>query len=107
MPADAPSQVTRTRSGEAATFLEAVSEALWEEMERDERVFLMGEDIGAYGGAFKVTRGFLDRFGPSRVIDTPSRRGDSPGLRRGPRTWASDPSWRCSSWTSSPRPMTS
>ncbi|MFW6199330.1 MAG: alpha-ketoacid dehydrogenase subunit beta [Gemmatimonadota bacterium] len=56
---------------EPATFLEAVAEALWEEMERDDRVFLLGEDIGVYGGAFKVTRGFLERFGEDRVIDTP------------------------------------
>jgi 2-oxoisovalerate dehydrogenase E1 component beta subunit len=53
------------------TYLEAVRQALWEEMERDERVFLLGEDIGVFGGAFKITRGFLDRFGPDRVIDTP------------------------------------
>ena len=51
--------------------LEAISEALFEEMERDPSVFLMGEDIGEYGGAFKVTRGFLDHFGSERVIDTP------------------------------------
>jgi 2-oxoisovalerate dehydrogenase E1 component beta subunit len=54
-----------------ATYLIAIAEALWEEMERDERVFMLGEDIGVYGGAFKVTEGFLDRFGPDRVIDTP------------------------------------
>jgi 2-oxoisovalerate dehydrogenase E1 component beta subunit len=54
-----------------ATYLIAIAEALWEEMERDERVFMLGEDIGAYGGAFKVTEGFVDRFGPDRVIDTP------------------------------------
>jgi 2-oxoisovalerate dehydrogenase E1 component beta subunit len=53
------------------TYLEAVRQALAEEMERDERVFLMGEDIGEYGGAFKVTAGFLERFGADRVIDTP------------------------------------
>jgi pyruvate/2-oxoglutarate/acetoin dehydrogenase E1 component len=53
------------------TLLEAIREALWEEMERDPNVFLLGEDIGAYGGAFKVTDGFLERFGPDRVIDTP------------------------------------
>jgi 2-oxoisovalerate dehydrogenase E1 component beta subunit len=52
------------------TILEAVRAALWEEMERDERVFLIGEDIGAYGGAFKVTDGFRKRFGPDRVVDT-------------------------------------
>jgi 2-oxoisovalerate dehydrogenase E1 component beta subunit len=53
------------------TYLEALKQGLWEEMERDERVFLLGEDIGAYGGAFKVTDGFLERFGAKRVIDTP------------------------------------
>jgi 2-oxoisovalerate dehydrogenase E1 component beta subunit len=54
-----------------ATYLVAVAEGLWEEMERDERVFLLGEDIGVYGGAFKVTEGFIERFGPERVMDTP------------------------------------
>jgi len=53
------------------TFLEAIREGLVEEMERDPSVFLMGEDIGAYGGAFKVTEGLLQRFGEERVIDTP------------------------------------
>ena len=53
------------------TYLEAIREAMWEEMERDPRVLLLGEDIGVYGGAFKVTQGFLERFGRERVIDTP------------------------------------
>jgi 2-oxoisovalerate dehydrogenase E1 component beta subunit len=53
------------------TFLEAIREGLIEEMERDPSVFLIGEDIGAYGGAFKVTEGLLQRFGEARVIDTP------------------------------------
>ena len=53
------------------TYLEAIRQGMWEEMEADERVFMLGEDIGAYGGAFKVTVGFLERFGASRVIDTP------------------------------------
>ena len=53
------------------TYLEAIRQALWEEMDRDERVFMLGEDIGVYGGAFKVTKGFLEKFGPERVIDTP------------------------------------
>src|SRR5215468_1105788 len=53
------------------TFLEALRQGLWEEMERDDRVFMLGEDIGAYGGAFKVTDGFQKKFGESRVIDTP------------------------------------
>ena len=53
------------------TYLEAIREALFEEMARDENVFCLGEDIGAYGGAFKVTDGLQERFGVSRVIDTP------------------------------------
>ncbi len=53
------------------TYLEAIRQGLWEEMERDESVMLMGEDIGVYGGAFKVTKGFSERFGERRVIDTP------------------------------------
>ncbi|MFQ5595093.1 MAG: alpha-ketoacid dehydrogenase subunit beta [Anaerolineae bacterium] len=53
------------------TYLQAISDALWEEMERDPSVFLLGEDIGVYGGAFKVTKGFIDHFGPKRVLDTP------------------------------------
>jgi pyruvate/2-oxoglutarate/acetoin dehydrogenase E1 component len=53
------------------TYVDAIREGLWEEMERDDRVFLLGEDVGIYGGAFKVTKGMLDRFGNLRVIDTP------------------------------------
>ena len=53
------------------TYLEALREGITEEMARDDSVFCMGEDIGAYGGAFKVTDGLLERFGESRVIDTP------------------------------------
>ena len=54
-----------------ATYLEAIREAMWEEMKSDSSVFIMGEDIGAYGGAFRVTEGFLAEFGGDRVIDTP------------------------------------
>jgi 2-oxoisovalerate dehydrogenase E1 component beta subunit len=53
------------------TYLEAIREGLWEEMERDPNVFLLGEDIGIYGGAFKVTAGFIEHFGEKRVVDTP------------------------------------
>ena len=53
------------------TYLEAIRQGIWEEMDRDPTVFCLGEDIGIYGGAFKVTDGFIDRFGPERVIDTP------------------------------------
>jgi 2-oxoisovalerate dehydrogenase E1 component beta subunit len=54
-----------------ATLVEAIRQGIWEEMERDERVFVIGEDVGMYGGAFKVTEGLLDEFGEDRVIDTP------------------------------------
>jgi pyruvate dehydrogenase E1 component beta subunit len=50
---------------------EAISQALWEEMERDERVFIMGEEVGVWGGTYAVTRGFYDHFGEKRVKDTP------------------------------------
>jgi 2-oxoisovalerate dehydrogenase E1 component beta subunit len=53
------------------TYLEAIRSALIDEMARDERVFVLGEDVGAYGGAFKVTEGLQARFGEQRVVDTP------------------------------------
>ncbi len=53
------------------TYVEAISDALREELRRDPRVFLLGEDIGVYGGAFKVTKGFLEEFGAERILDTP------------------------------------
>jgi 2-oxoisovalerate dehydrogenase E1 component beta subunit len=53
------------------TYLEAIRQGIWEEMERDPSVFLLGEDIGVCGGAFKVTAGMLEKFGAERVIDTP------------------------------------
>ena len=53
------------------TYVEAIRQGIWEEMERDQRVFILGEDVGVYGGAFKVTEGMLERFGDLRVIDTP------------------------------------
>ncbi len=53
------------------SYLEAIRLAMFEEMQKDERVFVIGEDVGTYGGAFRVTAGFLDAFGPKRVIDTP------------------------------------
>src|SRR6059036_1869155 len=53
------------------TYLQAISDGLRTEMRRDERVFVIGEDVGVYGGAFKVTLGFQEEFGPWRVIDAP------------------------------------
>jgi pyruvate/2-oxoglutarate/acetoin dehydrogenase E1 component len=60
-----------TAHGPEISYLDAIREGLLEEMERDPNVFLLGEDIGAYGGAFKVTDGVMKRFGEARVIDTP------------------------------------
>jgi pyruvate/2-oxoglutarate/acetoin dehydrogenase E1 component len=59
------------REEKAVTYLEALRQGLWEEMEADEAVFILGEDVGLYGGAFKLTEGFRARFGEDRVIDTP------------------------------------
>jgi len=53
------------------TYRDAIREALWQELEADPRVFLLGEDIGIHGGGFAVTKGLYDRFGPDRVRDTP------------------------------------
>src|SRR6188768_1037402 len=53
------------------TYLQAISDGMRQEMRADERVFVMGEDIGVFGGAFKVTDGFIEEFGEKRVMDTP------------------------------------
>src|SRR6267143_361712 len=63
--------MTTAAAGREVTYLEAISQALDEEMARDERVFLMGEDIGPYGGAFRITEGFQQKYGEWRVLDTP------------------------------------
>jgi 2-oxoisovalerate dehydrogenase E1 component beta subunit len=73
-PADPPSADEGAQQpGETGvlTYLEAISDALREEMRRDETVFCIGEDIGAFGGAFKVTDGFIEEFGAARVLDAP------------------------------------
>jgi pyruvate/2-oxoglutarate/acetoin dehydrogenase E1 component len=70
----AETQQTRepaTAGGRQLTYLQAISEGLRDEMRRDETVFCLGEDIGAFGGAFKVTAGFIEEFGAERVLDTP------------------------------------
>jgi 2-oxoisovalerate dehydrogenase E1 component beta subunit len=81
--AEIPEHLRKTKRGEPVTVLEAISEALFEEMSADDRVFLLGEDIGVYGGAFKVTRGFLELFGAERVIDTPIAEGGFTGAAAG------------------------
>jgi pyruvate dehydrogenase E1 component beta subunit len=65
------------------TMREAISQALWEEMERDERVFILGEEVGVWGGTYAVTRGFYDRFGAERVRDTPIAEGVIVGAANG------------------------
>ncbi|MGD8554395.1 MAG: alpha-ketoacid dehydrogenase subunit beta [Anaerolineales bacterium] len=65
------------------TMREAISQALWEEMERDARVIILGEEVGVWGGTYAVTRGFLDRFGPERVRDTPIAEGAIVGAANG------------------------
>src|SRR5204862_442685 len=56
------------------TYLQAISDGLRTEMRADERVFCMGEDIGVFGGAFEITDGFIEEFGPDRAMDTPLER---------------------------------
>ncbi|HTC93627.1 MAG TPA: alpha-ketoacid dehydrogenase subunit beta [Terriglobales bacterium] len=58
-----------------STYIDAINSALGEEMRRDERVYIIGEDVGAMGGAFKATKGLLEEFGPQRVIDSPLAEG--------------------------------
>ncbi|PJA26354.1 MAG: alpha-ketoacid dehydrogenase subunit beta, partial [candidate division Zixibacteria bacterium CG_4_9_14_3_um_filter_46_8] len=53
------------------TYIQAITEALDEEMARDESIFLIGQDIGLYGGVFKATKGLQEKYGPMRVIDSP------------------------------------
>lgn len=65
------------------SYSDALREALQEEMSRDSEVLLIGEDIGTYGGAFGVTRGLLDRFGPDRVVETPISEGGFVGMAVG------------------------
>jgi len=65
------------------TYLDAIAAALMSEMEADPDVFILGEDVGQFGGAFKVTKGFLEKFGPRRVVDTPMAESGFTGLAAG------------------------
>ena len=65
------------------TYLDAVGAAIESEMDRDKDVFLIGEDVGQFGGAFKVTKGFFDKYGPTRVVDTPIAETGYAGLAAG------------------------
>src|SRR6266581_297711 len=62
---------TQAPSAEEKLYRVALREALTEEMERDDSIYLIGEDIGKFGGAYRVTEGLLDKFGPQRVVDAP------------------------------------
>ncbi|KAI5284025.1 pyruvate dehydrogenase E1, beta subunit, partial [Ascosphaera atra] len=65
------------------TVRDAINQGIAEEMERNEKVFLLGEEVAQYNGAYKVTKGLLDRFGPKRVIDTPITEAGFCGLSVG------------------------
>ena len=83
----APSAIPSIRSyaSQAQTFTvrDALNEALAEELEQNEKVFVLGEEVAQYNGAYKVTKGLLDRFGPKRVIDTPITESGFCGLATG------------------------
>ena len=64
-------------------FRDALNEAMSEEMRRDQRVFLLGEEVAQYNGAYKVSRGMLDEFGPKRIIDTPISESGFAGMAIG------------------------
>jgi 2-oxoisovalerate dehydrogenase E1 component len=81
-PDSAPAVKTASKGGEQSTYLDAIHQALREEMERDPRVVLMGQDIGAFEGAFRVTRGLFARW-PERVLDTPIAEAGTMGLAAG------------------------
>src|SRR3954466_15474185 len=80
-------------------FREALRQAMSEEMERDENVFLMGEEVAQYNGAYKVSEGMLDRFGPKRVIDTPISEAGFAGLGIGAATCGLRPIIEFMSWS--------
>ena len=80
-------------------FREALREAMTEEMERDENVFLMGEEVAEYQGAYKVSKGMLEKFGPKRVIDTPISEAGFTGLGIGAATQGLRPIIEFMSWS--------
>lgn len=83
MPTKTAAPMNAAPTAGEVSYLDAVSQALAAEMEADENVFLIGEDVGQFGGAFKVTKGFLDRFGSRRVVDTPIAESGFTGLAAG------------------------
>jgi pyruvate dehydrogenase E1 component beta subunit len=81
------------------TYREALNQALAEEMERDERVMLMGEEVAEYNGAYKVSKGLLDKFGPKRVIDTPISETGFSGLAIGAAMYGLRPVVEYMTWS--------
>src|SRR5688500_20101386 len=81
------------------TVREALRSAMTEEMERDENVFLMGEEVAEYNGAYKVSEGMLEKFGPKRIIDTPISEAAFSGLGVGAATCCLRPSIEFMSWS--------
>ena len=84
----APSTIPSIRgyassAGQTVTVRDALNEALAEELEQNDKVFLLGEEVAQYNGAYKVTKGLLDKFGPKRVIDTPITEAGFCGLAVG------------------------
>ena len=80
-------------------YREALREALVEEMERDDRVFLMGEEVAEYNGAYKVSQGMLEKFGPRRVVDTPISETAFSGLGIGAAMYGLSPVIEFMSWS--------
>ena len=80
-------------------FRQALRDAMTEEMERDENVFLMGEEVAEYNGAYKVSEGMLDRFGPKRIVDTPISEAGFSGLGIGAATLGLRPIIEFMSWS--------
>ena len=76
----------RPARGGVATFVEAIRQGIWEEMERDPTVFVIGEDVGAYGGAFKVTDGLIEEFGWIFAHNSHTRKQGGHAPSRHPRT---------------------
>ena len=102
-----PSRYNWPQVGREMTYLQAISDGLRGEMRRDKRVFVIGEDVGVYGGAFKVTLGFQEEFGAWRVIDSPLSETAIVAGCTGAAIIGMRPSPRCSSRTSSPARTTS
>src|SRR2546427_11668566 len=80
------------------TYRDALNQALREEMQRDADVFLMGEEVGVYQGAYKVSRGLLEEFGPKRIVDTPIAELGFAGIGVGAAMAGLSPGIACMTW---------